>query len=144
MASTKARPAFKTLLQMADANGANFATVAEVKDINWKMTSQIDETTSHSNLVPFRTYVATLLTFGPVTFPVNWVPLDETHDGTTGLLFVWKNRQERKWRLIDPEGTPIYEFSALIASIDGGAPVAGIKHASISLTSSGEPDFEAS
>ena len=139
MATTAALPSFKTLLQMADAADANFATIAEVTDLSWGISAKTEDTTSHSNLVPWTTAVATLLTMGPVEFQVNFVPNDATHDDTTGLTYVVQNRTERKWKIIDPDSLETYTFDAIITNLKRTATVGGIKKGSITLMGSGQP-----
>lgn len=139
MSTTAAKPSFRTLLQMADANGANFATIAEVMDISWGITAKTEDTTSHSNTVPWTTIITTLMTMGPVEFTVNFVPNDATHNATTGLTYVVQNRTERQFKIIDPDSLETYTFAAVITSLKRTATVAGVKKGTISMMGSGQP-----
>ncbi len=141
MSSTLAKPAYGYILQMADASGGNFATIAEVKDIQLDMTAQVEDVTSHSTNVPWRTRITTLLSFGPVTFPINWAPGDSSHNSTTGILSVFKGRLERNFKLIDPDLGTLITFAGVISDMKGGLPVAGVKGATVTIQGSGAPTF---
>lgn len=141
MSSTLAKPSFGIILEMSDAAGTNFTPIAEVKDLNFDMTAQVEDVTSHSSGAPFRQRITTLLSFGPITFPVNWVPDDSTHNATTGLLSVWKAREERTWKLTDPDVGDLVTFFGLVSDIKGAYSVAGVKSGSITIQASGEPTF---
>lgn len=138
MPSTLATPAFGIALQMADVAGTNFTTIAEVKDVNMTLSAQIEDGTSHSSGTPWRVKVPTLLNAGPIEFPVNWVPTAATHNPTTGILYVWKNRQERLFRLVFPNGGPTWQGYAVIENVKLGGPTAGLLGASVTLQGSGE------
>ena len=97
--------------------------------------------TAHDNTLPFTQHVATLLTYGPVTFSINWVPNNSTHDKTTGLRYVWINRQERTFKIVDPDGLESDTFNAVIESIDREMTVGGVKKGSVTLRPSGTPTF---
>ncbi len=139
MSTTQARPSFKTLLQIADPSGTNFSTVAEVMDLKWGITTKTEDTTSHSNLVPWTTTLPVMMTFGPVEFTVNWVPTAASHNAIAGLTYIIQQMIERRWKVIDPQSLETYEFDAVITKIDRTAPVAGVKRGSVSLMGSGQP-----
>jgi predicted secreted protein len=143
--STTAEPAFGTLLKMcADANGTSPTTVAEVKDINFNLDAQIEDATTHSTAVPWRVKVATLLNMGSVEFMVNWVPTAATHDGITGVLYVFAQRAERTWQLVETDaGSTTYEYQAIVQGIKMGRPTAGLRSGNVTLAGTGQPDFDA-
>lgn len=142
--STNAVPAFGVQLQVCeDANGTNPITIAEVKDVNPTISAQIEDVTTHNTVAPWRTKIATLLNLGPVEFMVNFVGTDPTHDNDTGLLYIMRQREERTYRLVPSDGSPAWAFNALVASIKGGFPVAGVRSGSVTLEGTGEPDFAA-
>lgn len=141
MSSTNAKPSFGTLLKMSDASGSNHATVAEVGDINFDFTAQVEDVTSHSTSVPWRTKITTLLQAGPITFPINFVPGSSTHGGTTGLFYVYKNRQERNWMLYDPDVGELFRIDGFVSDIKITASVAGVKKGSVTIQGSGQPTW---
>lgn len=142
MPSTLAKPSFGMRLQMSDLAGSVFVDVAEVTDVKYKMSGQVEDVTAHDTSVPWRTRITTLLSFGPVTFSVNYAPLNATHQATsTGFTYVFKNRQERTYKLIDPDSEETLTFYAVISDIDHERTVAGVKKANVTLQGSGEPTF---
>lgn len=143
--STLAEPAFGTLFNMCtDASGTSPATVAEVKDMNFTVSTQIEESTTHSTGTPWRTRVATLNDIGGVEVMVNWVPTDATHNASTGVLAVQVARAERTYQIVETDsGTTTIEFNAVIQSIKMGRPFAGLRSGNISLMGTGVPDFDA-
>ena len=88
--STLAEPAFGTDLNLcSDASATSPTTIASVRDINWTLSAQIEDSTTHDTASPYRTKVATLLNFGSVELMTNWVPTNATHGDVTGILAVW-------------------------------------------------------
>jgi hypothetical protein len=142
--STLAEPAFGTDLNLCiDANGTSPSTIASVRDINFTLSAQIEDSTTHDTASPYRTKVATLLNVGPIEAMVNWVPTDATHNGTTGILAVWQARAERTYQLVETDsGTTTYEWNAIVASIKMGRPVAGLRSGSVTWEGTGVPDFD--
>lgn len=143
--STTAEPAFGTLLKLCtDANGTSPTTIAEVKDVNMNLDAQIEDATTHSTSVPWRVKVATLLNMGTVEFMVNWVPTAATHNGTAGILYVFAQREERTYQLVETDaGSTTYEFNAIVQAIKMGRPTAGLRSGNVTLAGTGEPDFDA-
>lgn len=143
--STLAEPAFGTELNMCvDASGTSPGLIASLRDLNWTVSVQIEDSSTHDISEPFRTKVATLVNMGPIEAMVNWVPSDPSHNGVTGVLAVCKNREERTYTIVETDsgGTTI-EYNALIASIKGGRPVAGLRSGNITFEGTGVPDFDA-
>lgn len=138
--STLAKAAFGFQLQMSDVNGANHQTVAEVKDINWDLQAKTEDATSHSSGVPWEVLVPTILSSG-VDFMVNWVPNNSTQNSTTGVQYVFQNRQSRNWKLVDPDLGELASFDAFITGFKAGLPVAGLKNSSVTLKGNGAPTF---
>lgn len=139
MPSTLAKPSFGMRIQMSDLSGSTFVDVAEVTDVKYKESGQVEEVTAHDRGVPWRTRIITLLSYGPITFSVNEVPLHATHSATSGFKYVFRNRQERMYKLVDPDGEETESFYAVISDIDHERTVAGVKKANITLQGSGAP-----
>lgn len=139
MPSTLAKPSFGMRLQVGDSTGSVFTDIAEVTDVKWKETGQVEDVTAHDTGVPWRTRIITLLSYGPVTFSVNEVPLNATHSATAGFKFIFRNRQERQYKLVDPDGEETETFYAVISDIDHERTVAGVKKANITMQGSGAP-----
>jgi hypothetical protein len=145
MLSTLAEPAFGTLFNLcSDANGSSPTTVAEVADMNFTVSTQIEESTTHSTGTPWRTRVATLNDIGGIEVMIRWVPKDATHDDQTGLLAVQIARAERTYQIVETDASATtIEFNAIIQSLKMGRPFAGLRSANCSLMGSGVPDFDA-
>jgi hypothetical protein len=143
--STLAQPAFGTELNLcSDANGTSPTLIASVRDINFTLSTQVEESTAHDTAEPFRTYVGCLNSVGPIEAMLNYVPDNPTHDGVTGLLAVWKARAERTYTLVETDdGGTTYEWNAVIQSMKMGRPFAGLRTGSVTWQGTGVPDFDA-
>lgn len=139
MPSTLAKPSFGMRLQVGDSSGSTFVDVAEVTDVKWKESAQIEDVTAHDTGVPWRSRIPTLLSYGPVTISVNEVPLNATHNATAGLKYIFRNRLERQYKLVDPDGEETETFYAIISDIDHERTVAGTKKANYTFQGSGAP-----
>lgn len=142
--STLAEPAFGTSLMLCtDASATSPTEIASVKDINFTLSAQIEDSTTHDTAQPYRTKVSTLLNVGGVEAMVNWVPLNPTHNDATGILAVWAARAERTYQIVETDSaTTTIQFNALVASIKMGRPVAGLRSGNVTLEGTGVPDFD--
>lgn len=133
--------AFGTLLQLGTTNttAATYATIAEVGDIDGPSDS-VDtlDVTSHSSPSARKEFVASLIDSGEISFPINFIPDDATHDATTGLQKVKNDREMRRYKMTFPDTTEVV-FSALCTKFAIKAPVAGILGADVTLKISGLP-----
>ena len=136
--ATNAKPAFGVLLQMSDANGANHATIAEVKNVTFNLQSRTEDATAHSSGVPWEVIVPTILSNG-VEFEVNWVPNNSTQNSTTGIVYVFMQRQSRNYKIVDPDLGTLCTFDAFVGGFNAGYPVAGLKNSKVTLKGSGAP-----
>lgn len=131
--------AFGTLLKLGTTNttAAVFSTIAEVGDIEGPNDS-VDtiEVTNHSSSGAMKEFIAGLIDPGEVSFPINWIPSDATHDETTGLESVKNARALRHYQITFPDSTKC-EFSALCTKFARKAPVSGKMSADITLKISG-------
>lgn len=134
------------LLQVNDAaagNSGNFTTVAEVKDITGPAVSlDVLDVTNQDSPGGFEEIIPSIRRAGDVDFDVNFDPASGTHDGTTGLLYLAKNKLKRGWRLLlnDPDDTYI-AFDAYVVNFQMKAPVAGVLAATTKLRVTGEPQW---
>lgn len=140
--STNARPAYNTLLQVcSDANGTSPTTIAEIRDVDLSLLSQVEDVTPQTASGE-RCKIITLLD-KKVTAMVNFLPDAATHSDVGGLHYLWQNRVERTYRIVESNTTTIYQFNALIASIKHGRPVAGARTAQIEFEGTGPIDLSA-
>lgn len=136
--------AFGTLLQMEDASTpGTYLTVAEIKDISGpSMSGNVMDGTTHTSPGGFREKIVGLLDAGEVTFDINWLPANPTHDNTTGFVALFRTRAVKSWRLAYPDtDDTVWEFDAYVSGFSPSAPVEGYLTASVTLTITGAPDF---
>lgn len=140
MPQTLASAAFGVALQLGstdDDSTASFATIAEVNDLNFTLAAQIEDVTSHSTANPWRTKLATLLAMTSIEAPVNWVPTAATHNPTTGIAYVWKNRLERAYRIVFPSSGPTWKGNAVIENLKFQYQVQSVQKDSVTYQGSG-------
>ena len=131
---------FGTFLKIGDgAVSETFATIAEVLDIEGPdMALDTEEVTSHGSTNGWEESVGTILSGGEVSFEINFVPTEATHDMTTGLQADMINRTLRNFQLVYPDpGGNGYAFGALVTGFKPKAPVKGKLAADVKLKISG-------
>ena len=142
MAGTNAIAAFGTFLKIGDGGGTEvFTTIAEVRDIKGpKLTMETKEVTNQSSPGAFKDYIGTVLDGGDVTFDINYIPTETTHNATAGLLACLKNKTRRNFKLVFSDaGTTTWLFAAYVTSFDPTSAVAAELTASITLKIAGQP-----
>lgn len=140
--STNAQPVYNTLLKVCtDASGTSPTTIAEIRDIDLNLLSQVEDVTPQT-AGGHRTKIVTLLD-KKVTAMINFLPNTATHGDSAGLHYLWQNRVERTYQVIESDTSTIYQFNAVIASIKHGRPVAGARTAQIEFEGTGTIDLSA-
>jgi hypothetical protein len=132
--------AFGTLLQVEDpATPGTFLTVAEVKDISGPgITSDVLDTTTHTSPSAWRQKIPSLLDGGEVTFSVNYMPGDPTHDAATGLASMAISRAVQSWQVIYPDtDETLWSFDGFVTNFAPGAPVEDLLTADVTITVTG-------
>lgn len=140
MAQTLATPAFGIAFKLGstdDSGTAVYTTIAEVTDLNFTISAQIEDVTSHSTSNPWRTKLPTLLQMGPIEAPVNFVPAGATHNPTTGIMYVLKQRLERAYQIIFPNGGPTWYGNAVIESAKFAYAPPSVQKSSITYQGTG-------
>jgi predicted secreted protein len=137
---TDAISSFGTLLKMG--NGAvseTFTTVGEVLDIDGPdLSLDTEDVTSHDSANGWSEHIGTILNGGEVSFSLNFVPTDPTHDASTGLQADMIARTLRHFQIVLPDaGTTTYAFSALVTGFKATEPVKGKLGADVKLKISG-------
>jgi predicted secreted protein len=139
--SSNALSAYGTKLKLGNGGTPTetFATVAEVKSINGaSMTAEVIDVTTHSTGSPWREKIPSLLNAGTLTFDINYVPTDPTHDETTGLLGLFMNRTVRNWHLVFPdEDLTMFVFRGFVSNFEPSEPIDDVLSASITIEISG-------
>jgi hypothetical protein len=138
---TDALSSFGTFLKTGDGGTPEtFATIANVGDIDGPdMSLATEEVTNHGSTNGWDEFIGTILSGGEVSFPINYLPTEATHDMTTGLQADMVNRTKRNFQLVYPDpGGNGYQFSALVTGFKPKAPVKGKLTADVKLKISGE------
>lgn len=124
------------LLQV-DVSGT-YTTIAEVKDINGPEASvDVVDVTNQDSPDNFEEIIPTLKRGGSVTFDVNFVPDDATHDSTTGLLSYLNARSLESWQIILPDTGLSVQFAGYVVKWGFKGPVANVAAASMEIRVSG-------
>lgn len=123
---------------------AVFATVAEVVDTSGPSFEQATHD-APSQDITWMKKVAGLVTAGEVTFDVNLIPKEATHDDSTGLLSLIGLQYTTGFQLVYNDagaGTPSdWKLDAFCVGFDEDVPVDGILMASVTLQINGQPIF---
>jgi hypothetical protein len=139
---TSAISSFGTLVKKGDGGSPeSFTTIAELLDIEGpEMELDTEEVTSHSSTDGWAEYIGTILDAGEVSFEVNYVPTNATHNATTGLIKDMTARTKRNFTLVFPDsGNTTWSFTALVTSVGPTAPVRGALRGKIGLKLTGKP-----
>ena len=140
--ATSAVHAQGTFLQKGDGGTPEvFTTIAEVLSISGPSldSDQID-VTHQSGTGRFRDYIQGLKDGGEITFEINYIPGNATHNATTGLLSNYNDGLARNFRIRFPV-TPAVDWvvSAFVKSFQPSSDVAEQLKASITLKVLGQP-----
>ncbi len=140
-------PSTNTLVQIESAlTPSSFVTIAEVGDIDGlKLSGNMHDTSTHSLGTPWMTQIIGLLKNQGLSFPINRDPTDatQTFSAPTGLGYIFKNRILKRYRLV-PGAFPMnaFEFDAYVSQYSEKSPVDGVYRADVTLSATGEPDFD--
>jgi hypothetical protein len=120
---------------------ADGTLIAEVRSING-LTLDVKsvDVTTHSSSVPWTEAAATLLTAGNLTFEINYIPTEATHNNSTGLLNFLTNRTTKTWTITFPDqAATTWSFQGFIQKFDMQAPVDNVLTAKIDIKATGQP-----
>jgi predicted secreted protein len=133
---------YGTQLQVDNGSGV-FVSVLNVKSIGGpKMSANVVDITNFLSSGGWREKLTTLLDGGEITFGCNFVPTEGTHDQSTGVIALFKNRTTRTWKIIFADtGLSKWEFDASISGLDFNDPLEGVWECNVTLVISGEPTF---
>lgn len=132
---------YGTLLKVGDgAAPENFTAIAEVKDISGPSFSLGTEEVTNYSSNGWREFVATILDAGEISFDINFIPSETTHDVTTGLLADMVNKTKRNFQIEFPDtGATTWTFAAYVTGFELSEPVEGALGASVTLRITGQP-----
>lgn len=146
MAESQATSSFGILLQMGDgAEPEAFATIAEVRDITPPaIQATTEEVTHHTSPGAFLEKIATMLSLGDVTFMVNWLPADPTHDPTDGLIGAALGRIRKNWKIVFPDAdSTTWAFMGFVTNFTPSGAVSGVLTGDITIEPTGMPTIGA-
>ncbi len=132
--------AYGTLLKIGDGAGTaeTFATIAEVGDVDGpSMSVDTIDMTNHSSPGARKEFKMSLIDSGEISFPINFIPTDSTHDDVTGIQKIMNDRAIWNWQIAFPDASEV-TFSAGVTKFGVKAPVAGKLSADITLKISGQ------
>lgn len=140
--ATAAIMATGTELQIGDGGDPEqFDTIAEVRTLQISGTSveRID-VTNHGSTGGYREFLSGLKDPGEVTFTINYVPTEGTHDAQTGLLAELSGGTTRNYKVVWPDiSNTTWSFAALVTGFTPSAPADGALTADVTLKISGAP-----
>jgi predicted secreted protein len=135
--------ALGTFLQIGDAATPTegFTTIAEVNDLGGpSLTLETIDVTSHDSSNGWREFIGGLLDGGEVSFTINYIPTNATHNNTSGLIADLRNRVVRNFQLVFPDGgSTTWVFAALVTSFEPSEAIDSQITADVTLKVSGAP-----
>lgn len=132
-------------IQLQRGDGADpevFTAVAEVLDIQGPgMSADLIDVTNQDSAGSYREFIAGAKDGGEVTFNINYIPTNATHDATSGLLEAFDTGSQDNWKLIWPDAAPSTEwtFTGVITAFQPSANIDEQLQASITLKVIGQP-----
>jgi hypothetical protein len=124
-----------TLIARQDDGAGLFVEIGAIGDITPPSLGRNNEDVSTHN-DDIDTFVQGILRRGEMTFPINLLNDDPTHDHLTGLYKSIINHQTDGWRLTYPDAM-IWIFSGGISNIAPRSPVDGAQRADVTVRPSG-------
>jgi len=130
--------AYGTLLKIGDGGTSeSFTTIAEVGDIDGPSVEvNAIDVTSHSSANAMKEFVAGLIDPGEISFPINFLPTETTHDDSDGLWADMIARTLRNFEMVFPD-TSECAFAALVTAMSLKEPVDDKLSADVTLKISG-------
>jgi hypothetical protein len=124
-----------------------FATISELKSVPIPQleTPRID-TSTHDNKGRVREYVNNIADLPAVTFEINYLPNDPTHDHRTGLLALQLSGDQADFKVFyNSKVVPpvVQSFPATVTSFRPNAPVDNVYTAQVQLQPTSVPTFAA-
>lgn len=134
-------PSHGTLLLVGDGATPTeaFTTIAKIKDIggpgfNRGTHDASTQTTDWGEVVPG------IKMGGQVTFDINLIPDEATHDHVTGLLKDFIDGVKRNFQLVFPDdAATVWQFAGFVLNYEPSAPVDGLLTASLTVEITGDP-----
>lgn len=144
MPESQAFASFGILLKMGDGAQPGpevFSTIAEVRDITPPaIQAATEEVTHHTSPGAFLEKIATMLSLGDLTFQVNWLPSDPTHNSDDGLIAKALGRVRTTFQLVFPDADETtWEFKGYVTNFTPSGAVSGVMTGDITIEVTGQP-----
>ena len=144
MSTPIALPAINTYLYLGTtASPPVYSTpIANVGDYTGPgMSKAVVDVTSHSNTVPWREKITTLIDGGDLTLPLYFIPSDTGHQALLAVFATNGFSGIRWFQLAFSDGTSEWHFQASISKWSTKEPVAGVVTADVTFTITGQVLF---
>ena len=90
--------------ELSRGDGASpevFTRIAKVRSIDPpELSTDFEDATDFDSTDFIKEYVDTLSGIGTIGLEIHYLPDDPTHDATTGVIYDWKNRTERNYKIV--------------------------------------------
>lgn len=141
--ATSAAAAFGTLLKIGDGGSPEtFTTIAEIKTgpSGPELGRDTVDVTSHDSVNNWEEHIPTILRSGNVTFGINYLPANATHDAGTGLIKDMKDGTLRNFQLVMADAaSTTWSFAAYVVGFNPDFDPTAEINAEVTLKLSGEP-----
>jgi hypothetical protein len=137
-----AHAAIGTKLKIGDGGSpVSYTTIAEVVEISGPALSvDTADATHHSSSGDYEEVVPTVIRSGEVTFDINYLPTDSTHDATDGLLNDLENKTKRNFELVFTDGSnTTWTLTGYVTGFEPSAPHDDKLDASVTIKLTGQP-----
>lgn len=130
-----------TQLQYADTSPVQ--NIAEVRSIRGPTgRRELVDVTNHESQGGYREFINGLNDAGEITFDINYLPFDGTHDASTGLLADFDSGIRRAFNLVFPDsGATTWSFNGLVLGFEVSAAIDDALIASVTIKVTGAPTF---
>lgn len=143
--SSNAVSAFGTLLKSGNgASPESFTTIAELKSLSGpSFQADTIDVTVHNTPTPFRRFISGLLDGGEVTFDINFIPTENTHNYDYGLLHDFLQRSRRNYQIVFPDSAATtWLIPGIVTGFQMSSDPADVLMASVTIKVSGPPSLE--
>jgi hypothetical protein len=130
-----------SILKVEDAgNTGTFAAIQQVTKIEGlDIKLNMEESTHHESPNGWKQQAPTTIDAGQVTFELNFMPTDPTHNVGLGLLRNLTLREFKRFQLWFPSPFLVdYQFSGWVTNVKISLPVKGLIKASVTVDVDGE------
>lgn len=132
-----------SILQLGDAATPEvFTAIAELVDVVPPVeTRDSTQVTHHGSPNKRHEYIPGMADGGTVTFKVNWLPSNATHNKTTGLRKTFEEHVNRNWKLILPDSILTITFTGHITNWNPQTPLPSQGSLDVSIKITGMPGY---